>query len=111
MERLGQLQSPLLSEHERLPDDPAHRWEAKVRLIFEQLDASENTRTQYKREVRPFLRFLRERGLGISRNVHAYRKAFTSKLIESGLNLLEVPLYTRHRDVSQRRSQIIPSIS
>jgi len=41
------------------------------------------------------------RQLGIAKNVHAYRKVFTSKLIESGLNLLEVQSYTRHRDVSQ----------
>ncbi len=39
--------------------------------------------------------------LGIRKNVHAYRKVFTSKLIESGLNLLEVRQYTRHRDLSQ----------
>ena len=39
--------------------------------------------------------------LGIRKNIHAYRKVFTSKLIESGLNLLEVRQYTRHRDVSQ----------
>jgi integrase len=41
------------------------------------------------------------RQLGIAKNVHGYRKVFTSKLIESGLNLLEVRSYTRHRDVSQ----------
>lgn len=41
------------------------------------------------------------RQVGISKNVHAYRKAFTSKLIDSGLNILEVRQYTRHRDVSQ----------
>jgi integrase len=41
------------------------------------------------------------RQLGIAKNVHGYRKVFTSKLIESGLNLLEVQSYTRHRDVSQ----------
>jgi integrase len=41
------------------------------------------------------------RQLGITKNVHGYRKVFTSKLIESGLNLLEVQSYTRHRDVSQ----------
>lgn len=39
--------------------------------------------------------------LGITNNVHSYRKAFTSKLIDSGLNLLEVREYTRHRDTSQ----------
>ena len=41
------------------------------------------------------------RDLDIPNNVHSYRKAFTSKLIESGLNMLEVRAYTRHRDVSQ----------
>ena len=41
------------------------------------------------------------RQVGIPKNVHAYRKAFTSKLIDSGLNILEVRQYTRHRDVSQ----------
>ena len=39
--------------------------------------------------------------LGVAKNVHAYRKVFTSKLIESGMNLLEVRQYTRHRDVTQ----------
>ena len=39
--------------------------------------------------------------LGLKHNVHAYRKCFTSKLIDSGLNMLEVQAYTRHRDVSQ----------
>ncbi len=41
------------------------------------------------------------RRLGIRKNIHAYRKLFTSKLIEAGLNLLEVQQYTRHRDTSQ----------
>ena len=39
--------------------------------------------------------------LGVKKNVHAYRKVFTSKLIDSGMNLLEVRQYTRHRDVTQ----------
>jgi integrase/recombinase XerC len=39
--------------------------------------------------------------LGIHKNLHSYRKVFTSKLIDSGLNLLEVRQYTRHRDVTQ----------
>ena len=39
--------------------------------------------------------------LGIHKNLHSYRKVFTSKLIEAGLNLLEVRQYTRHRDVTQ----------
>lgn len=39
--------------------------------------------------------------LGITKNVHAYRKAFTSRLIDAGMNLLEVQSYTRHKDVSQ----------
>ncbi len=39
--------------------------------------------------------------LGIRKTIHAYRKVFTSRLIESGLNLLEVRQYTRHRDVTQ----------
>jgi integrase len=35
--------------------------------------------------------------LGISdRNAHAWRKAFTTRLIRSGMNLLEVSGYTRH---------------
>lgn len=38
--------------------------------------------------------------LGITTNLHSYRKAFTSKLIDSGLNLLEVKAYTRHKDTS-----------
>lgn len=38
--------------------------------------------------------------LGITTNVHGYRKAFTSKLIDSGLNLLEVRAYTRHKQTS-----------
>ncbi len=40
------------------------------------------------------------RTLGITTNIHGYRKAFTSKLIDSGLNLLEVKAYTRHKDTS-----------
>ena len=40
------------------------------------------------------------RTLGVTTNVHGYRKAFTSKLIDSGLNLLEVKAYTRHKDTS-----------
>lgn len=38
------------------------------------------------------------RAVGITNNVHSYRKAFTSKLIDAGLNLLDVKQYTRHRD-------------
>lgn len=35
--------------------------------------------------------------LGLTqRNVHAWRKAFTTRLIQSGMNLLEVQGYTRH---------------
>lgn len=41
------------------------------------------------------------RELGINKNLHSYRKVFTSKLIDSGLNLLEVRQYTRHRDITQ----------
>ena len=41
------------------------------------------------------------REVGIKKNVHAYRKVFTSKLIDARLNMLEVRQYTRHRDVSQ----------
>jgi integrase len=30
---------------------------------------------------------------------HAYRKAFTSKLIDAGMNLLTVQQFTRHRSL------------
>jgi integrase/recombinase XerD len=35
--------------------------------------------------------------LGIRATTHAWRKAFTSKLIESGMNLLDVQRFTRHK--------------
>jgi integrase len=35
--------------------------------------------------------------LGISATTHAWRKAFTSKLIQSGMNLLDVQRFTRHK--------------
>ena len=41
------------------------------------------------------------RELGITKNVHSYRKVFTSRLIQSGMNLLDVRTYTRHRDITQ----------
>lgn len=37
----------------------------------------------------------------ISNSPHSWRKAFTSRLIESGMNLLDVQSYTRHRSVAQ----------
>jgi len=37
--------------------------------------------------------------LGIANTPHAYRKAFTSKLIDSGMNLLTVQQFTRHRSL------------
>ena len=37
----------------------------------------------------------------VESNVHGYRKTFTSKLIDSRLNLLEVKQFTRHRDTAQ----------
>jgi len=37
----------------------------------------------------------------IPNSPHAWRKVFTSKLIESGMNLLEVQQFTRHKSVSQ----------
>jgi site-specific recombinase XerD len=39
------------------------------------------------------------RTLHMTTNVHAYRKAFTSKLIDSGMNLLTVQQFTRHRSL------------
>jgi integrase/recombinase XerD len=39
--------------------------------------------------------------LGIRTNVHGYRKVFTSKLIDSGMNLLDVRSFTRHKDLTQ----------
>lgn len=39
----------------------------------------------------------------ISNSPHGWRKVFTSKLIESGMNLLDVQAYTRHRSVGQLR--------
>jgi site-specific recombinase XerD len=41
------------------------------------------------------------RTLGIKTNVHGYRKVFTSKLIDSGMNLLDVRSFTRHKDLTQ----------
>lgn len=35
--------------------------------------------------------------LGIANTPHGYRKAFTSKLIDAGMNLLTVQQFTRHR--------------
>lgn len=37
--------------------------------------------------------------LGITNAPHAYRKAFTSKLIDAGMNLLTVQQFTRHRSL------------
>ena len=37
--------------------------------------------------------------LGIANAPHAYRKAFTSKLIDAGMNLLTVQQFTRHRSL------------
>ena len=37
--------------------------------------------------------------LGITNSVHGYRKAFTSRLIDSGMNLLTVQQFTRHRSL------------
>jgi len=40
---------------------------------------------------------------GVTANVHAYRKAFTSKLIDAGMNLLNVQQFTRHRSLGMLR--------
>ena len=40
---------------------------------------------------------------GIANSPHTWRKVFTSKLIESGLNLLDVQAFTRHRSLEQLR--------
>jgi integrase/recombinase XerC len=37
--------------------------------------------------------------LGVANAPHAYRKAFTSKLIDAGMNLLTVQQVTRHRSL------------
>jgi integrase len=37
---------------------------------------------------------------GIKNTGHAWRKAFTSKLIDSGLDLLTVSAFTRHKSIS-----------
>lgn len=39
----------------------------------------------------------------IPNSPHAWRKVFTSKLIESGMNLLDVQSFTRHRGLGQLR--------
>lgn len=39
-------------------------------------------------------------GISSDKNLHAYRKTFTTKLIQSGMNLLEVQGYTRHRTIA-----------
>lgn len=41
---------------------------------------------------------------GIPNTPHGWRKVFTSKLIDSGMNLLDVQAYTRHRGLSQLRA-------
>ena len=41
------------------------------------------------------------RRCGISNTPHSWRKVFASKLIESGMSLLDVQAYTRHRSVEQ----------
>ena len=41
------------------------------------------------------------RACGISNTPHSWRKVFASKLIESGMNLLDVQAYTRHKSVGQ----------
>lgn len=38
---------------------------------------------------------------GVTNSPHAWRKVFTSRLIEAGMNLLDVQSYTRHRSVEQ----------
>jgi integrase/recombinase XerC len=38
---------------------------------------------------------------GISNSPHSWRKVFASKLIEAGLNLLDVQAFTRHKSVEQ----------
>lgn len=40
---------------------------------------------------------------GIANSPHSWRKVFTSKLIESGMNLLDVQAWTRHRSTDQLR--------
>jgi len=41
------------------------------------------------------------RACRIPNSPHSWRKVFTSKLIEGGMNLLDVQAYTRHRSVQQ----------
>ena len=41
------------------------------------------------------------RELGISSNLHGWRKVFTSKLINSGMGLLTVQTFTRHKSIDQ----------
>ena len=38
---------------------------------------------------------------GITNSPHSWRKVFTSRLIDAGLNLLDVQAYTRHRSLGQ----------
>ena len=45
-----------------IPGGPGDGWEESAATVFDRLDVSETTRSQYRREIRPFLKFMRHRG-------------------------------------------------
>ncbi len=46
------------------------------------------------------MRANQEIGIDRRKNLHAYRKTFTTKLIQTGMNLMEVQGYTRHKSIA-----------